>query len=112
MAQVYSGQGVQSSVSRSGPRIRREVSVLQPGEIAPDFDLPALIGGVKKRFHLAERIGRQRLVLAFYPLNWEAVRERQVVNYQVPREKLLADGGGLGGIWVGSIMNKAAWEPG
>ncbi len=61
--------------------------MLQPGEIAPDFDLPALIGGGKKRFHLAERIGRQRLVLAFYPLNWEPVSERQMVNYQVQREK-------------------------
>src|SRR5207237_9738078 len=110
MAQVYSGQGVQSSVSRSGPRIRREVSVLQPGEIAPDFDLPALIGGVKKRFHLAERIGKQRLVLAFYPLNWEPVSERQMVNYQVQREKLPASGAELLGISVDSIMNTTAWE--
>src|SRR5437588_6151931 len=110
MAQVYSGQGVQSSVSPSGPRIRREVSVLQPGEIAPDFDLPALIGGVKKRFHLAERIGKQQLVLAFYPLNWDPVSARQMVNYQVHREKLLASGAELVGISVDSIMNTTAWE--
>src|SRR5207253_4733291 len=110
MAQVYSGQGVQSSVSPSGPRIRREVSVIQPGEIAPDFDLPALIGGVKKRFHLAELIGKQQLVLAFYPLNWEPVSERQMVNYQVQREKLLASGAELVGISVDSIMNTTAWE--
>src|SRR5947209_15455328 len=110
MAQVYSGQGVQSSVSRSGGRTKREVSVLQPGEIAPDFDLPALIGGVKKRFHLAERIGKQRLVLAFYPLNWEPVSARQMVNYQVHREKLLASGAELVGISVDSIMNTTAWE--
>src|SRR5213082_1357136 len=110
MAQVYSGQEVQSSVSRSGPRIRREVSVLQPGEIAPDFDLPALIGGVKKRFYLAERIGKQQLVLAFYPLNWDPVSARQMVNYQVHREKLLASGAELVGISVDSIMNTTAWE--
>src|SRR5437867_10877900 len=105
MAQVYSGQGVQSSVPRSGPRIRREVSVLQPGEIAPDVDLPALIGGVKKRFHLAERIGKQRLVVAFYPLNWEPVSARQMVNYQVEREKLLAGCEVLVGISVDCILN-------
>src|SRR3989442_6684939 len=110
MAQVYSGQGVQSSVSRSGPRIRREVSVLQPGEIAPDFDLPALIGGVKKRFHLAERIGRQRLVLAFYPLNLEPVSERPMVDYQGQRVQLLASGAGLVGICVDSIMYTNAWD--
>src|SRR5436190_21345612 len=98
MAQVYIGQGVQSSVSRSGPRLRGEVSVLQPGEVAPDFDLPALIGGVKKRFHLAEGIGRQRLELAFCPLNWEPVRERQMVKYQLQREKLLAGGAEVGGM--------------
>src|SRR2546428_12438766 len=105
MAQVYSGQGVQSSVSRSGPRIRREVSVLQPGEIAPDFDLPALIGGGKKRFHLAERIGKQRLGVAVYPLNWEPGSERQMVNYQVQRGKVLASGGELVGISDGSIFD-------
>src|SRR5207245_4934457 len=109
MAQVYSGQGVQSWVSPSGPRIRREVSVLQPGEIAPDFDLPALIGGVKKRFHLAERIGKQQLVLAFYPLNWDPVSARQMVNYQVHREKLLASGAELVGISVDSILNTTTW---
>src|SRR5207237_8798764 len=108
MAQVYSGQEVQSSVSPSGPRIRREVSGLQPGEIAPDFDLPALIGGVKKRFHLAERIGKQRLVLAFYPLNWEPVSARQTVDSQVQRETLLASGAELVGISVDSSMNRPA----
>src|SRR3989442_15231018 len=112
MAQVYSGQGVQSSVSRSGPRIRREVSVLQPGEIAPDFDLPALIGGVKKRFPLAERIGKQQLVLAFYPLNWDPVSAGQMVNYQVHRGKLLAGGGELGGISVVVFLNTTAWGAG
>jgi peroxiredoxin len=84
--------------------------VIQPGEIAPDFDLPALIGGVKKRFHLAERIGKQQLVLAFYPLNWDPVSARQMVNYQVHREKLLASGAELVGISVDSIMNTTAWE--
>jgi peroxiredoxin len=84
--------------------------VLQPGEIAPDFDLPALFGGVKKRFHLVERIGKRRLVLAFYPLNWDPVSARQMVNYQVQREKLLASGAELVGISVDSIMNTTAWE--
>src|SRR5438093_10913996 len=105
MAQVYSGQGVQSSVSPSGPRIRREVSVLHPGEIAPDFDLLALIGGVKKRFHLAERIGKQQMVLAFYPLNLDPVSARLMVNYQVHRENRLPSRAQLAGISVDSNMN-------
>ena len=84
--------------------------MLQPGQMAPDFDLPTLIGGVKKRLHLAERVGKQRLVLAFYPLNWETVSTRQMIDYQVQREKLMASGAEVIGISVDSIMNTTAWE--
>ena len=77
--------------------------------MAPDFDLPALIGGVKKRFHLAERRG-QSLVLAFYPLNWQTVSAEQMVAYQVEREKFLARNAEIVGISVDSIMNTTAWE--
>ena len=84
--------------------------MLEPGQIAPDFDLPALIGGVKKRLHLAERIAKQRLVLAFYPLNWEPVSARQMIDYQVQREKLVASDAEVIGISVDSIMNTTAWE--
>jgi peroxiredoxin len=111
MAQVYSAQGVQSSVSqREIGRINKDTAVLEPGQMAPDFDLPALIGGVKKRLHLAEWIGKQRLVLAFYPLNWEPVSARQMIDYQVQREKLVASGAEVIGISVDSIMNTTAWE--
>jgi alkyl hydroperoxide reductase subunit AhpC len=84
--------------------------VLRPGELAPDFDLPALIGGVKKRFRLAENRGKQNLVLAFYPLNWEPVSTEQIVAYQVEREKFLARNAEVVGISVDSIMNTTAWE--
>jgi alkyl hydroperoxide reductase subunit AhpC len=111
MTQVYSAQGVQSSVSQREPGLLDKGSVvLEPGQIAPDFDLPALIGGVKKRLHLAERIGKQRLVLAFYPLNWEPVSARQMIDYQVQREKFIASGTEVVGISVDSIMNTTAWE--
>ena len=48
-------------------------SLIQPGETAPDFDLPVLVGGVKKRFHLCEQLEKGCVVLAFYPVNWESV---------------------------------------
>jgi peroxiredoxin len=85
------------------------MTLLQTGEMAPDFDLPALIGGVKKRFHLAERRD-QSLVLAFYPLNWDPVSAEQMVAYQVEREKFLARNAEVVGISVDSIMNTTAWE--
>ena len=85
------------------------MTLLQTGEMAPDFDLPALIGGVKKRFHLGERRD-QSLVLAFYPLNWDPVSAEQMVAYQVEREKFLARNAEVVGISVDSIMNTTAWE--
>jgi mycoredoxin-dependent peroxiredoxin len=80
------------------------------GDVAPDFDLPALIGGVKRRFHLAESRGKRNLLLAFYPSNWEPVSTDQMVKYQVEREKLLACNAEVVGICVDSIMNTTVWE--
>ena len=84
--------------------------MLQAGEMAPDFDLPALIGGVKKRFHLAEHRGKRNVVLAFYPLNWEPVSTQQAIAYQVEREKFLARNAEVVGISVDHIMNTTSWE--
>jgi peroxiredoxin len=84
--------------------------MLQAGDLAPDFELPVLIGGVKKRFRLSERRGKQNLVLAFYPLNWETVSSQQMVAYQVEREKFTACSAQVVGISVDSILNTTAWE--
>jgi peroxiredoxin len=84
-------------------------SVIAPGEVAPDFDLPALIGGVKKRFHLREQLGKSAVVLAFYPANWEAVSARQLTAYQAERAQFIP-AGEVVGISVDSIMNTTVWE--
>jgi peroxiredoxin len=84
--------------------------VLQADEVAPDFDLPALIGGVKRRFRLSQRRGQQNLVLAFYPLNWEAVSGQQMVAYQVERERFAGLDTEIVGVSVDSILNTTAWE--
>ncbi len=86
------------------------MALLQLGDMAPDFDLPALIAGAKKRFHLADHLGKQNVVLAFYPLNWEAVSAGQMITYQAEREKFLAQQAETVGISVDSIMNTTAWE--
>jgi len=82
---------------------------LSSGECAPDFDLPALIGGVKKRFHLREQLEKSHVVLAFYPLNWETKSARQLAAYQAEREKLLPRAEVVG-VSVDSIMNTTVWE--
>lgn len=84
--------------------------MLQPGDMAPDFDLPLLIGGVKKQFRLSERRGKQNLVLAFYPVNWEPVSTRQMVAYQVERERFLERQAEVVAISVDHIMGTTSWE--
>lgn len=86
------------------------LAVPQVGDAAPDFDLPALIGGVKKRFNLSEQCAKKTLVLAFYPLNWEPLSANQMVQYQMEREKFTEPHAEVVGISVDSIMNTSAWE--
>jgi alkyl hydroperoxide reductase subunit AhpC len=87
-----------------------EPSAPQVGDWAPDFDLPAVIAGVKKRFRLAECRGQRNVVLAFYPLNWEPVSAKQLAQYQDAREKFAARNASVVALSVDSIMNSTAWE--
>jgi peroxiredoxin len=84
--------------------------LLQAGDLAPDFEVPVLIGGVRRLFRLSERRGKQNLVLAFYPMNWEPVSTRQMIAYQVERERFLAYETEVVAISVDSIMNTTSWE--
>lgn len=78
--------------------------------MAPDFAVPVLVGGVKKQVRLSEHRGKQHLVLAFYPVNWEPVSAQQMVAYQVERGKFLARQAEVFAISVESIMNTTSWE--
>lgn len=84
--------------------------VLAAGEVAPDFDLPALIGGVKRRFHLGAKVTQTHVLLAFYPLNWESVSARQLVEYQAETDRFRRYNCQVVGISVDSIMNTTVWE--
>jgi peroxiredoxin len=42
---------------------------IQVGEVAPDFELPAVVGDKRQKFKLSELRGKN-VVLAFYVLNW------------------------------------------
>ena len=86
------------------------MTLLQAGDMAPDFDVPVLDGGVRKQFRLSEHRGKRNLVLAFYPANWEPVSAQQMVAYQVEREKFLARQAEVLAISVDSIMNTTSWE--
>jgi peroxiredoxin len=46
---------------------------LKVGDMAPDFDVPAVTGEEKHRFKLSDYRGKKHVVLAFYVLNWTPV---------------------------------------
>lgn len=80
------------------------------GDLAPDFELPALIEGVRKTVRLSSYRGLKCAVLAFYPFNWQEVTAQQLVSYQAQRARVLADNAETLTVTVDSIMNITAWE--
>lgn len=43
---------------------------LKIGDVAPDFELPAVTGAERHRFKLSDFRGKKNVVLAFYALDW------------------------------------------
>jgi peroxiredoxin len=80
------------------------------GDAAPDFELPALVAGVKQPLRLSAYRGQKNAVLAFYPFNWQEPTATQLVSYQVQRPRVLACNAEIVAITVDSIMNTTAWE--
>lgn len=47
--------------------------MLKVGDLAPDFEVPAVIGDQKTRVRLSDYRGKKNVVIAFYPLDWTPV---------------------------------------
>src|SRR5262249_7301356 len=56
-------------MAKESTRGVQEISTVSVGDLAPDFELPALIGGVRTTFRLHDYRGKS-ILLAFYPFNW------------------------------------------
>jgi alkyl hydroperoxide reductase subunit AhpC len=80
------------------------------GETAPDFELPALISGVRQPLRLSAYRDLKNIALSFYPFNWQETTAAQLVSYQVQRPRLLASNSEILTVTVDSIMNTTAWE--
>jgi peroxiredoxin len=96
-------------MTNDGVREILEGGSLRVGHPAPDFALPALIGGVRKSFRLSDYLG-QNVLLAFYPFNWQEASTLQMASYQSQRPRVLASRAETVAINVESIMNTTAWE--
>jgi peroxiredoxin (alkyl hydroperoxide reductase subunit C) len=80
------------------------------GDAAPEFELPALVAGVKQPFRLSAYRGEKTVVLAFYPFNWQETSAVQLVSYQVQRPRVRENNAEIVAITVDSIMNTTVWE--
>ena len=80
------------------------------GDAAPDFELPALVAGVKQPLRLSAYRGQKTVVLAFYPFNWQEPSAAQLISYQVQRPRVLENNAEIVAVTVDSIMNTTAWE--
>jgi mycoredoxin-dependent peroxiredoxin len=43
---------------------------LQVGDVAPDFELPAVQDGTQVKIRLSDFRGRKHVVVTFHPLDW------------------------------------------
>ncbi len=80
------------------------------GEAALDFELPAVIGGVRQTLRLSSYRGLKNVAMAFYPFNWQDASAAQLISYQTQRPRVLASNSEILAITVDSIMNTVAWE--
>jgi peroxiredoxin len=90
--------------------VRRQMSLVPVGELAPEFELPAVVGGVKRKFRLGSQRGKRNVLLAFYPANWSEVTCAQLTEFQAETEQLRARQTLAVSVCVDSIMNTTAWE--
>lgn len=80
------------------------------GTAAPDFELPALVAGVRKPLRLSAYRGERNVGLAFYPYNWREASAKQLIGYQAQRPRVLASNAETVAVTVDSIMNTTTWE--
>ncbi len=50
-----------------------ERMALKVGEMAPDFEVPGVLGEEKVTVKLSDYRGKKNVVIAFYPLDWTPV---------------------------------------
>src|SRR5579863_9044272 len=76
------------SKSYTGTKGNSSPMPLKVGDIAPEFELPAVIGEDRTTFRLADHRGKKNVVLAFYPLDWTSTCTNHIPTYQTALEQL------------------------
>ena len=81
---------------------------VEVGQPAPDFTLPGICDGVRRDYTLSEYKGR-KVVLAFYPMDWEPVSREQLTLYQAYADAFARLEASLLGISVDHVHSHEAF---
>lgn len=80
------------------------------GDMAPDFELPAVQGEQKQRVKLSDFRGKKNVVLAFYPADWTAVCTAQLPAFNANIKKFEEAEAQVIGISADTIPSHIAWQ--
>lgn len=83
---------------------------LKIGDIAPDFELPAIEAGRQTKIRLSDYRGKKHVILSFHPLDWTPTCGEQVPALDADREKFAALDAQILDISVDSIYSHKAWQ--
>ena len=76
------------------------MAIVNVGDEAPDFDLPAVVGNIKQRVKLSDYRGKKNVVLVFYPADWTPVCSAELPAFNAELEKFAGYGAEVVGISV------------
>ncbi len=83
---------------------------LKVGDMAPDFELPAVEGDKPLTVKLSDYRGKKNVVVSFHPLDWTPTCGAQVPAFDADREKFKGLNAQVVDISVDSIPSKIAWQ--
>jgi peroxiredoxin len=83
---------------------------LKVGDVAPDFELPAVQGEKPLTLRLSDFRGKKHVVVSFHPLDWTPTCGAQVPAFDADREKFNRLDAQVLDISVDSIPSKIAWQ--
>ncbi|MFZ0286920.1 MAG: redoxin domain-containing protein [Terriglobales bacterium] len=83
---------------------------LKVGDMAPDFELPAVQDGQQVKIRLSNFRGKNNVVVTFHPLDWTPTCGEQLPALNSDRDKFAALGAQLLDISVDSVYSHKAWQ--
>jgi alkyl hydroperoxide reductase subunit AhpC len=83
---------------------------LKVGDVAPDFELPAVEGDERLIIKLSDFRGKKNVVVSFHPLDWTPTCAEQLPALDADREKFAALNAQILDISTDSVYSHLAWQ--